>query len=344
MDKSLKQLLALVLIVFSLTLFGVFLTFAIAEVQATNYYANIRNRGPVTCGQELRNKIISYSQGAKQSVALTEEEDQLFRFQLKAHALLPLMQTIYYFHELYFNEDFSLNNPPILTKLNDYLVEERKTAQIVLNDLKYDTLPSQLEFCRAAIVSSWEEALLLADAVLFLPQEKHKEKYQAFFSKNNNALKLCQREAVKIINFPEINNEDLKSLAQPLACLTTSSASKSRWQNQGEAFYQLESVGELETLLAKKQYHPLLSRYFLTWRAAKQFTQYGGANSNHIANVEYNEKRQELYEIIRQHLIINPQDAWAKNQLLELVTFPDIVRGGAGNSSLSYYYFDTSGY
>jgi len=341
MDKPIKHLLVLALLTFCLTLYGIFLTLAVSEVRASNHYSNLEFKQPLRCGQELRNKIINYSQSGDINTQLTETEDQIFRFQMKAQVLGPMLSTLTYFHSLNLNQAQTPVDPQVATALNDYLVEEKERVQNILNELKEDPLPNQLENCRRAIISSWEGALLLADGVLVSPQEEHGEKYENFYSKNKTALELCQKEAVELINLPKINDEDLISLSQPLACLTTDSAFKSSWQKQGNNFYQAQGLEEIENILAEKKYHPLLAKYFITWRASKQFTEYGGANSNQIPNEIYDEKRLEVYELIRQHLVMNPQDAWAKLQMIEIVNLSDIVRSEAGNSVLDYYYFDT---
>jgi len=341
MIKPIKQLLVLALLAFCLTLFGIFLTFAVFEVQASHYYSKFEFTQQLKCGQELRNKIISYSQSGDVNTALTEAEDQIFRFQMKAKALGPMLSTMLYFHNLYVNQAQVPVNPQIATALNDYLIEEKERAQNILNELKQDSLPNQLENCRRAIISSWEEALLLANKVLVSPQEKHEEKYINFFNKNRLALESCQKEAIKLINLPQINNRNLAFLSQPLACLMNDSSPKLRWQEQGSNFYQAEGFKEIESLLAEKKYHPLLARYFMTWRAAKQFNEYGGASFDQIPNAIYDEKRLEVYEIIKQHLIMNPLDAWAKLQLIEIVNLPGLTRSQTGSNVLDYYYFDT---
>jgi len=341
MKKPIKQLFVLAFLIFCLALYGVLLTFAISNVRASNHYANLETNQFLGCGPELRNKIISYSQNGDTSTALTETEDQIFRFQIKAQVLGPMINTLIYFHDLYLNQAQTPVDPQVIASLNDYLIEEKELTQNVLNELKQDSLPNQLETCRQAIISSWEEALLLANSVLLSPQEKQTEKYENFYAKNIAALETCQKETSKLINLPQINNTDLISLSQPLACLLSDSALKSQWQKQGDSFYQAKGVEEIENILAEKKYHPLLAKYFMTWRSAKQLTEYGGDIYNQIPNQFYDEKRMEVYETIKQHLAMNPQDTWAKLQLVEIVNLPDVVRNENGNSVLDYYHFDT---
>lgn len=341
MSKPIKHLLVLVFLVFCLALYGVLLTFAVFSVRTSNHYANLQTNQILGCGPELRDKIISYSQNGDASTALTETEDQIFRFQIKAQVLGPMLNTLTYFHNFYLNQAQTPVDPQVLAALNDYLIEEKELTQNVLNELKQDSLPNQLETCRQAIISSWEEALLLANGVLVSPQEQQKEKYESFSAKNQIALEVCQKEASKLINLPQINNADLISLSQPLACLLSDSTLKSQWQKQGDSFYQAEGLEEMENILAEKKYHPLLAKYFMTWRSAKQLAEYGSDIYNKIPNQFYDEKRLEVYETIKQHLAMNPRDAWAKLQLVEIVNLADIVRSEKGNSVLDYYHFDT---
>ena len=57
-----------------------------------------------------------------------------------------------------------------------------------------------------------------------------------------------------------------------------------------------------------------------------------------IPNDEYNAKRWELVQIIKEYLKKNPNDVWAKAQVNLLLALPNIGRGGLmGNDNLFYY-------
>jgi len=52
----------------------------------------------------------------------------------------------------------------------------------------------------------------------------------------------------------------------------------------------------------------------------------------------YNDKRRQVVEIIQKYLKENPDDAWAKHQMLQIMDIPNIERGGPfGNSNIIYY-------
>jgi len=59
------------------------------------------------------------------------------------------------------------------------------------------------------------------------------------------------------------------------------------------------------------------------------------SNSSEIPNTLYNEKRTEVATVIGDHLLINPDDIKAIEQLRYLIWSPSITRGGMyGNSAL----------
>ena len=62
---------------------------------------------------------------------------------------------------------------------------------------------------------------------------------------------------------------------------------------------------------------------------------HGMSNMSSIPNKEYNIKRWEIIQTIKQHLKDNKDDVWAKEQVELLLSLHNITRGGAyGNWNL----------
>ncbi len=103
----------------------------------------------------------------------------------------------------------------------------------------------------------------------------------------------------------------------------------------------------LSEIVNNKQYHPVLFESFSKWRSVYQSNNYGMSNYSEIPNDEYNEKRWEIVQLIKEYMKQSPNDLWAKKQVIALLETPNIRRGGEfGNSNLisytQFYYPDIS--
>lgn len=101
--------------------------------------------------------------------------------------------------------------------------------------------------------------------------------------------------------------------------------------NPGEA-----GLSMLSGILDKKRYSPVLYETFYKWRTIEQMYNHGMSNMSEIPNKEYNEKRWEIIQTIKQHLKDSPDDSWAKEQVELLLSLHNITRGGSyGNWNLT---------
>lgn len=92
----------------------------------------------------------------------------------------------------------------------------------------------------------------------------------------------------------------------------------------------------LSGILDKKRYSPVLYEAFYKWRTIEQMYNHGMSNMSEIPNKEYNEKRWEIIQTIKQHLKDNSDDSWVKEQVELLLSLHNIMRGGAyGNWNLT---------
>jgi len=93
----------------------------------------------------------------------------------------------------------------------------------------------------------------------------------------------------------------------------------------------------LGDFLKKKQYSPKLSEIFITWRTKYQLYYHGASNWSIIPNDEYIEMRWHVVKTIEEYLDKNPEDKWAKAQIIDLMSIPIIQRGGRfGNTNLNF--------
>lgn len=109
----------------------------------------------------------------------------------------------------------------------------------------------------------------------------------------------------------------------------------------------LEGEELLSEIVNSKQYHPVLFESFAKWRSVYQSNNHGMSNFSEIPNDEYNEKRWKIVQLVKEYAKQNPDDLWAKKQVIALLETLNIHRGGMfGNSNLisyaQFYYPDIS--
>lgn len=84
----------------------------------------------------------------------------------------------------------------------------------------------------------------------------------------------------------------------------------------------------LSDILDRQKYSPVLFDTFYKWRTQTQFFWHGMSNMSYIPNWQYNLKRWQAVQTIRQYLKTKPDDVWANAQISLLLSLPNIARGG----------------
>jgi len=110
-------------------------------------------------------------------------------------------------------------------------------------------------------------------------------------------------------------------------------------QQNGQVYLSSEmGIVILSEILDSRIYSPVLFDTFCRWRTQTQLFWGGMSNMSDIPNWEYNLKRWQAIQTIRQYLKTNPDDIWAKAQVNLLMALPNISRGGSfGNDNLSHW-------
>ena len=111
-------------------------------------------------------------------------------------------------------------------------------------------------------------------------------------------------------------------------------------QQNGQVYLNPEKgMVLLSEIIDSQIYSPVLFEAFYKWRAQTQELWHGMSNMSNIPNWQYNLKRWQAIQTIRQYLKTNPDDIWAKTQANLLLALPNINRGGSfGNDNLSYWW------
>ena len=109
--------------------------------------------------------------------------------------------------------------------------------------------------------------------------------------------------------------------------------------NQGDSIFNPEGgMAFLSDILDNREYSPVLFDAFYKWRTQTQSFWHGMSNMSDIPNWQYNLKRWQAVQTIRQHLKTNPEDVWANAQVGLSLNLPNIGRGGPfGNDNLSHW-------
>jgi hypothetical protein len=94
----------------------------------------------------------------------------------------------------------------------------------------------------------------------------------------------------------------------------------------------------LSNILNQRRYSPTLYEVFYKWRTVEQQLNHGMSNFSEIPNIEYNEKRWEVIQTIKDYLVNNPDDILAESQIDMLITLDNICRGGEfGNNNIMHW-------
>ena len=98
------------------------------------------------------------------------------------------------------------------------------------------------------------------------------------------------------------------------------------------------SLEILTNIIDKADYAPILYEAFYKWRTVTQELYHGMSNMSDIPNKEYNEKRWQVIQTIKKYSVDNPNDVWAKAQIVLLLDLLNIQRGGSfGNDNLIHW-------
>lgn len=99
-----------------------------------------------------------------------------------------------------------------------------------------------------------------------------------------------------------------------------------------------KGISFLSKIVNDDKYSPVLYEAFYRWRTSYQYFGHGMSNMSFIPNIKYNEKRWDIIQRIKKHLVSNPGDIWAKAQIDLLISMPNITRGGTmGNHNLEHW-------
>ncbi len=105
-----------------------------------------------------------------------------------------------------------------------------------------------------------------------------------------------------------------------------------------DGFDTESSIKLLNDFIMSGNYSPKLYRIFEQWRTLKQSFYNGESNLSVIPNQEYINKRWKAAQNVEKYLENNPDDIWAKRQIVMLMRLPIIRRGGSfGNTNLQYW-------
>lgn len=88
-----------------------------------------------------------------------------------------------------------------------------------------------------------------------------------------------------------------------------------------------ECIDRLGTFIEEGVYSPLLVEIFVFWRLLYQGFYYGWDKKANIPNGFYQERSERVARTLREHLVLYPQDCWARLQLVLLATTPVLSRG-----------------
>jgi len=98
------------------------------------------------------------------------------------------------------------------------------------------------------------------------------------------------------------------------------------------------SIALLNKFIESGTYSFRLYRIFEQWRTLKQLFNNGMSNWSVIPNKDYINKRRTVIQNLEKYLGNNPDDAWAKWQIVLLMNLPIIQRGGAfGNTNIRHW-------
>lgn len=99
-----------------------------------------------------------------------------------------------------------------------------------------------------------------------------------------------------------------------------------------------KSLELLSDILDAGEYSPVLYKAFYRWRTVMQVFWGGMSNTSKILNWEYNLKKWQAIQTVKQYLKAKPNDIWAKAQMNLLLSLPNIGRGGLmGNDNLNHW-------
>lgn len=91
-----------------------------------------------------------------------------------------------------------------------------------------------------------------------------------------------------------------------------------------------DSLNLLTDYVNRKQYSPHIQRIYLQWRTLEQSWNHGASNFSEMPNDQYNKVLWDLTEVVEKYIEQNPNDYWAKFQILLLMDTPIIERWGRG--------------
>lgn len=135
--------------------------------------------------------------------------------------------------------------------------------------------------------------------------------------------------------FEKLSNQITQSHAKQLLKLKMADTLKmgsegiERIKNPDEKIVSL-----LAEIIDDPQYNHILFEAFSKWRAFNQRYYHGASNWSVIPNDSYEEKRVKIYQILKNQIIDDPNDWWARVQTELLLRDEIIERGTYGNTAI----------
>jgi len=285
-----------------------------------------------------------------------EEKKMLKKASVKAIDDLALIKR--YLRELSFTErlkelkDTSLAIIDMLIQIYDG-IDSKEQEDIKKSFAEFNSLYSQYSEKLDSLYSQYseklEEVIKKDEPVAKLPEGFDPKKEEIKFAPNqqDRQVYLNAVELIKNKNFVQAY-KDLASLKEKYKDTAFENCVKLRMSdcllmsepnNQSDSIFNPEGgMAFLSDILDDGGYSPVLFNAFYKWRTQTQSFWHGMSNMSEIPNWQYNLKRWQAIQIIRQYLKTNPEDVWANAQVGLLLSLPNIDRGGPfGNDNLSHW-------
>ena len=182
-----------------------------------------------------------------------------------------------------------------------------------------------------------KDTLPITEEIKLIQGEKDKNIY-------SNAVKLMKErnyaQAYKYLNNLRIKYKD--TAFEDCVMLKLSNCmmipDKDISEEEDKIFDYDKALEVLSEIIDKGRYSPVLYEAFDRWRTSEQSFYHGMSNMSEIPNKEYNNKRWKIVQTIKRYLKSNPNDTWAKTQIVLLLDLPNIQRGGPfGNDNIEHW-------
>lgn len=171
------------------------------------------------------------------------------------------------------------------------------------------------------IIKTEEDRNIYLMAIELIKEKKYSESYE-------NLKKLLNK-------YKDLPFEDC-ILVRISDCLLMADSDLDAGEDKPEG--RMSGLELLSRILDKKEYSPVLYEAFYKWRTTEQYFNHGMSNMSEIPNKDYNARRWEIIQLIKEYLKNEPDDIWAREQVDLLLSLPNITRGGPmGNHNIEHW-------